>query len=422
MLDIVKGIGSCERVVSVGGMGMGGRENRKSERQPPSVAVFFNMVHPVFRKVLSGILSYASQRGMWNIYIHEGPITSTNKPLTKYWDGVILSFGDPREADVSRLKIPLVGVALGQDWDDPSTAPPYVAADNAAIARVAAEHLIERGFDHLAYCGFSPKQGNRWSEQRMRAFHEFVAQTGRACATYDAPKPTPTTWGKIRGELKRWLASLPRPLGLMACNDAWARQVLEACHAIGARVPEDVAVVGVDNEEAICLFTDPPLTSVDQGCARAGYEAAALLDRWMAGQKIAGGKHPFEPAGIVTRQSTDILAIADPDVTAALRFIRQHACESIGLEQVAAATGAARSTLRRRFKAVLGRTIHAEIERVRVDRAKHLLMATDWNLRHIAKESGFSSAAYLVAILRRREGLTPTEYRRRYASYTGRTP
>jgi LacI family transcriptional regulator len=198
----------------------------------------------------------------------------------------------------------------------------------------------------------------------------------------------------------------------MACNDARACQILEVCRAIGARVPEDIAVIGVDNDEAICECTDPPLTSIEQGCRRAGYEAAALLDQWMAGQKCPGGKHLFDPVGIIDRRSTETVATTDPDVTMALRFIRQHAAESIGLADVLAATESSHSTLRRRFKTLVGRTIHEEILRVRIERAKQLLISTDLSFKQVARQSGFSSAQYLATVLRQHEGQTPRDYRR----------
>jgi LacI family transcriptional regulator len=202
----------------------------------------------------------------------------------------------------------------------------------------------------------------------------------------------------------------------MACNDSRALQILEACRMAGLRVPEDVAVVGVDNEEAVCPFTDPPLTSVDQGAQQTGYEAALLLDQWMDGKPVAPGKRSVSPVGIVTRGSTEILAVGDNDVAAALRFIREHACERIGVDDVGRAAGSTNATLRRRFKAVLGRTVHDEIHRVRVERAKRLLVSTDWTFRQIAKQSGFCSAQHMSTRIRQATGHTPRQYRQRYAA------
>jgi LacI family transcriptional regulator len=379
-----------------------------------SVAIFLDVAQPAFRRILGGIVSYASQRRTWNVFIQENSVDSLACPLTKHWDGIIASFDEPRRIEAVRLKIPLVGVGGGYGWYDPAMEIPYVGTDHAAVARLAAEHLLERGFVHFAFCGFTPTRVNGWSREREQAFKAAITQTGRDCSIRNTNNPTPANWAKIQRDLADWLTGLPRPLGLMACNDARACQVLEVCRAIGSRVPEEIAVIGVDNDEAICQFTDPSLTSVDQGCRWAGYEAAALLDQWMAGSKVAGGKHTFEPVGIVTRRSTDVLATPDADVAAALRFIREHACEPIGLSEVLAATQASQSTLRRRFKAVLGRTIHDEIQRVRIERAKQILLSTDWPLKQVARHTGFSSARRLAIVLREHEGISASAYRRRY--------
>jgi LacI family transcriptional regulator len=202
----------------------------------------------------------------------------------------------------------------------------------------------------------------------------------------------------------------------MACNDSRAIQILEACRMAGLAVPEDVAVVGVDNEEAVCPFTNPPLTSVDQGAQQTGYEAACLLEQWMSGEAVAPGKRSVSPVGIVARRSTEILATADSDVAAALRFIRDHACEPIGLDDVGSVTGSTTATLRRRFKAVLGRTVHDEIQRVRIEQAKRLLISTDWTFRQIARKSGFCSVQHMSTRIRQATGHTPRQYRQRYAA------
>ncbi len=379
--------------------------------KPRAVAIFLDLANLAFRKILGGIVSYASQQRNWSVYIEENSPHALACPLTKRWDGIIASFDDPRRAEAVRLKIPLVGVGGGYGWYDPATKIPFVTTDNVAVARLAAEHLLERGFIHFAFCGFTPTRINGWSHDRQQAFADTIRQAGRDCSIHTTEMPNAANWSEIQRDLAAWLTNLPRPLGLMACNDARACHILEVCRTIGARVPEDIAVIGVDNDEAICECTDPPLTSVEQGCRQAGYEAAALLDRWMAGQTVPGGKHHFGPAGIVSRRSTEILAANDPDVIAALRFIHQHALEPIGLADVLNATQSSNSTLRRRFKTLVGRTIHEEIRRVRIERAEQLLISTDLPFRQIARQTGFSSAQYMATVLRQHSGLSPRDYR-----------
>lgn len=369
------------------------------------------------RKVVSGIMAYAQQCGNWSLCIPETRSSiSLESMLNGQWDGMIVGFDDPYAPQLLRLPMPLVGVGGGGGWYSSEVSIPYVGTDNTAVAELAARHLLECGLVHFAYCGYSPTPVNGCSRAREQGFTEAIARAGYPCAVFNVPNTASDRWESLCDSLMTWLSSLPRPVGLMACNDARARQILEACRMAGLRVPEDVAVVGVDNEEAICQFTVPPLTSIDQGAQRTGFEAAQLLDQWMAGEAVAPGKRVIQPVGTVVRRSTEILAASDNEVALALRFIRDHAHESIGLDDVANATGSTNITLRRRFKAVLGRTVHEEIQRVRLESAKQLLVSTDWTFRQIARHAGFCSVQHMSTRIRQATGYTPREYRQRYAT------
>ncbi|MDY0168329.1 MAG: DNA-binding transcriptional regulator [Thermoguttaceae bacterium] len=388
-----------------------------NSKQRRSVGVFLEVGRAAMRKVVSGVMTFAHQRGNWNVFLpesHSG--SSLESMLEGSWDGVIVGFDDSHGPDLLRLSVPLIGVGGGYGWFRPEMSIPYVGTDNTAVAQLAADHLLERGFVHFAYCGYNPTPVNGCCHRRQEAFSEAVSRAGYSCAIHNAPDTTTETWEKLSAELAQWLISLPRPLGLMTCNDARALQIIEACRMVGLRVPEDVAVVGVDNEEAICPFTDPPLTSVDQGAHQTGYEAASLLDQWMDGEPVAPGQRSVSPVGIVARGSTEILAVDDRDVTAALRYIREHACGQIGLDDVSRAIDSTNATLRRRFKAVLGRTVHQEIQRVRLERAKRLLVSTDWTFQKIARQCGFCSTQHMSTRVRQATGHTPRQYRQRYAT------
>jgi LacI family transcriptional regulator len=380
------------------------------------VGVFLEVGQARLRKVVSGIMAYAQQCGNWNVCIpesHSGQ--SLDCMLGGRWDGVIAGFDDPHGPELLRMKVPLVGVGGGYGWYRPDANIPYVGTDNTGVAQLAADHLLERGFVHFAYCGYNPTPVNGCSRKREEAFQEAIVRAGHACAVYNAPNTASDSWEKICGDLVAWLSSLPQPCGVLACNDSRARQILEACRTVGFRVPEDVAVIGVDNEEAICQFTTPTLTSVDQGSQRSGYEAAVLLNQWMSGEPVPPGKRTFPAVGIVARGSTEILVASDDEVAAALRFIHDHACEPIGLDDVGRATGATIATLCRRFKSALGRTVHDEIQRVRIERAKQLLVSTDWTFKQIANHAGFCSVQHMSTRIRQSTGHTPREYRDRYA-------
>jgi LacI family transcriptional regulator len=238
-------------------------------------------------------------------------------------------------------------------------------------------------------------------------------EAGVPCAILRARNATAQNWNILQRALTNWLISLEKPVGLLACTDLRARHVLQVCRTQGIRVPDEVAVVGVDNDEMLCGLTTPPLTSIEQGSQRIGYEAAALLAQMMAGKKWRQICHVIPPEGLVARQSTDVVACDDQELAAAVRFIRQRASDPIRVADVLNIAQLSRSTLERKFLDTLGRTIHSEIERVQVERAKQLLVGTTLAAKQIAKQCGFRYAQYMTVVFRRRAGQTPLEYRRK---------
>jgi LacI family transcriptional regulator len=293
---------------------------------------------------------------------------------------------------------------------------PSVRTDDQAGTRLAFEHLRERGFRHFAFCGFN---GADYSDIRRDSFNRLVAQAGLRCHLYVDPRsPRRATTlkheelGLTDGDsVARWIKALPKPIGLMACNDIRGQQVLTACRAVGIPVPDEVAVIGVDNDEVLCELADPPLSSVAPNAERIGYEAAALLDQMMRGERPP--KHPLVvgPSGIVTRRSSEVLAIEDRHIAAAARFIREHACEGIDVSDVLRAVPLSRSTLERRFSKELGRSPKDEILRVRLNRAKELLAYTDFPLPVVAEKVGMEHAEYLSVIFKKKVGLTLAQFR-----------
>ena len=174
----------------------------------------------------------------------------------------------------------------------------------------------------------------------------------------------------------KWIKSLPKPVGVMACNDERGLQVLDACRRAGVAVPDEVAVIGVDNDLPMCELAIPPLTSVDVNAEGIGYEAAALLERMMSGKKPPAKPTMLPPRGVITRRSTDLIASEDEEVSRAVRYIREHACNRLQVSDVLTHMGMSRASLQQRMKQIVGRTIHQEIQRVRLNRAK-----TCWRCR-----------------------------------------
>ncbi len=377
------------------------------------VAIIIDASKPYDRKIIGGIAGYVQRSGPWSLYVEENPLQKLSVLRTHRWNGVIANFDDPRIAEVvSNMHIPVVGVGGKYGWYDRKSGIPYVTPDERAVSQLVIGHLKNRGFTQFAFCGFARTQVNGWSAERARAFREFAKQAGCRCWVYNGRHATMRNWGQLQDELAKWLMELPKPVGLMACNDARARHVLEACRRSGIRVPEDLAVIGVDDDAVLCQLTDPPLTSVDQGAYSVGETAASVLDRLMRGRRLRQNWFVVKPTALVARRSSDVIAVQDPDVSAALRFIHDHACDGIHCEDVSARVAVAQITLDRRFLALLGRSVHAEIQRIRMERARHLVADSTIPLKQIASMVGMKQRTYFSVAFRRCFGHTPAEYRR----------
>jgi LacI family transcriptional regulator len=263
---------------------------------------------------------------------------------------------------------------------------------------------------HFAFCGYPATQTNGWVARRARAFIERLASDGHRCDVFKGRHAAPERWKRLQTELVAWLRKLPIPVGIMGCYDYRARHVLEACRTAGLRVPEAVAVIGVDND-AVCELADLPLSSVEQGRFQIGYTAAYLLDEMMAGRKPRKKKFVIPPVRVLGRQSTDLLCVADQKVSRAIRIIREQACGGLQVEELACQLEISRSTLDKRFKRSIGRTVDQDIRRVKLARATELLARTNLPLRDIAREAGYGNEQYLSAVLRAEFHCTPTQYR-----------
>jgi LacI family transcriptional regulator len=328
------------------------------------------------------------------------------------FDGVIADMDDPRiPKRLVGLEIPAVGVgAIREDcpWElDIST----VSTNNQRIAVLAASHLLERNLRSFAYCGVASRTIDPWNGQRRAAFVSHLKSAGYGCSVYKGRESASHSWEQLQGRLADWLSDLTKPLGLMAANDARARHVLEACRRLGLSVPEDVAVIGVDNDELICNLAYPPLTSIVQGTEEIGHRAAELLDRLM-NRRVRKATHLLvDPVGVITRESTDLVATEDVVASTSLAFIRQHACQGIQVADVARAADVSRSTLDARFRRVVGRSVHDEIQRIQLSAAQQLLTTTNLPVEEVAQRAGFSSAQYMNAVFQRLLGQSPGRYR-----------
>ncbi len=380
-------------------------------RKRRKVAVILQLWQNYDRGVLSGVAAYVRERRNWSVFVEE--VEHQRIPNLREWDGdgLIINFDNRSVAQaVQGIAKPVVALGGGRGWYDETSGFPYVSTDDEAIGRLAAEHLLERGLKQFAFCGYPPNRSNAWVAKRAAGFIGRLAQDGFACKTFQGRYATAQHWERLQAELVAWLRRLPLPIGLLGCYDYRARHVLEACRTAGLMVPEDVAVIGVDND-LVCDLADPPLTSVEQGRFQIGYTAASLLDKLMDKKPPAKLWHFIAPVGVVSRQSTDLIYVADREVAQALRIIRLEASRGVQPDAIAARLQLSRSTLDKRFKSSIGRPVDAEIRRVRLERALDLLARADLPLRKVAHEAGFANEQYMSAVIGKACGCTPLQYR-----------
>jgi LacI family transcriptional regulator len=366
------------------------------------------------RGLLEGIVSYVQRHGPWSLYLPEMRRGELPPGWLPRWrgDGVIARVENREIARaLRRTRLPAVDVSAARQLPDA----PWVETDDAAIARTAAEHLARRGFRQFAYCGDPRFNWSRWREEH---FAGAVAAAGGSLAIFQSPASPAAaqSWSAERERLVAWIRSLPKPVGILACYDIQGQRLLDACREADVAVPEEVAVLGVDDDRLLCNLCSPPLSSVVPNAPRTGYTAAELLDRLMRGEPVPDREHLIPPTGVAERQSTDVLAIDDPHVAAAVRFIREHACDGIDAGDVLRQAAVSRRMLESRFRKAVGRTPHGEILRVRMERVKQLLAETDLTLEVIADRTGFRHVEYLSVAFKRETGEPPGRFRSRVGS------
>ncbi len=394
--------------------GKAGSKSRGDMREVPRVALLVETSRGFGREFLLGMARYSRLHGPWSFHITPGDYKQV-VPKMKQWggSGIIARIADQRIAKaVIDANVPTIAIGLTDEQmkkGSPLAAFSEISSDPAEVSRLAAEHLIDRRLTRFAYVG-SDDRG--WSAQRERTFRDFLVQRGFNPFIYSSPpRLRDRIWEKEQSILARWMSKLPTPIGVFACDDDRGREVLEACKLAGLNVPEDVAVVGVDNDEVFCELADPPLSSIALNAETAGYRAAAHLDAMMQGRVKKKQRIVVEALGVVTRRSTDIVAVDDEDIAAALKFIRQQHGRGISVDRVAQEVAMSRRSLEKRFRDTIGRTILEEIQLTRLERAKRLLMETTHPISKVAEMAGFGSAGYFIQFFQKQVGKTPRKYR-----------
>jgi len=378
----------------------------------PHVALLIETSNAYCRELLRGIAAYTRDNRPWSIYLSEHERGASVPGWLRRWkgDGIIARVENEKiAAAIVEAKVPVVNVSS----TDLVPTMPAVVVDEETMIQLAVEHLQERGFEQFAFFGAVT---HVWSKTREEAFARRVSDLGHECLSYSvstAARHHPD-WEREQDKVVRWIESLPTPIGMLAAYDFLGQQLLDACYRAGVMVPEQVAVISLGDDQALCDLTLPPMTSVTVNAYRAAYLASSTLDQLMAGGSVDQRVVHVEPFGVHLRQSTDVMAIDNPEIVTSLQMIRSHACDGIKIEDLLIEIPMSRRLFEQQFKKLVGRTPHEEIIRVKLTHARRLLAESELSLTDIANRVGFRHASYMSEVFRKKVGLSSSKYREKF--------
>lgn len=375
----------------------------------PHVALLIETSRSHGRGLLNGIRQFITENEEWSVFVMPRSLDSQIPDWLSRWkgDGILSRTTSQKMADaITKSGIPTVelrSTKLNHSF-------PFLGIDNRAMGRMVAEHFLERGIRHFGVYEIGIEV---YFEERRDNYVQTVQNAGYEVSVFSAAEDSevPREWEKHQEQMVKWLQRLPKPVGIMACTDQLGFWLLDACDRAGISVPDEVAVVGVENDEILCMMSRPQLSSVAFNSTRIGYEAAALLSRLMKGAPVPQEPFLVTPLGIVTRQSSDVVAVDCPELAAALRFIRENACKGIQVNDILKQVPMSRTALERQMKTAIGRSPKAEIIRTQLERAKELLVSTEFSLAQITERIGFRHAQYFSTLFKEKTGETPGAYR-----------
>ncbi len=371
-------------------------------RPPFRLALLIEMSSAHGRGLLRGIAEYVRQNPGITLQHEEGGPLVRVPAWFENWtgDGVIARIeNDEIARQILQKQVPVVNVS---GRESPNGIP-HIDTDNRGVCALAVEYFVKREFRYFAYFGGVEFE---WSLWRQNALVQLLSEMRIRPHVFQRDA---SPQGDSR--LMEWLGSLPKPVALLACNDRYGRMILEFCHKAGIAVPEEIAVLGVDNDDILCSLCKPQLSSIVPDAETIGYRAAQSLHQCLLQNPGVALEQWVPPLYLHSRASTDSTATEDWAVRQALQFIHGNAVRDIGVDEVVAHTSVSRRLLEQRFRSVLGRPIHEEILRVRLGEAQRLLSGTSLPLKDVALRSGFKRADYLSAVFRNKLGMSPTDYR-----------
>jgi LacI family transcriptional regulator len=375
----------------------------------PHVALLIETSRSYGRGLLRGVRRYIAEHGPWSVYLESRGLGSGAPPWLANWkgDGILTRTGSQAAADqIVEVGVPTIELRATR-LKHPF---PFVGVDNRALGKLVATDLMNRGLRHLACYALATES---FFEERCANFVHTAQTAGYSCDIFDAhmDSETPLQWELHQQELVDWIRQLPKPVGIMACTDQLGFWLLDACDRAGIKVPDEVAVIGVENDESLCEMASPPMSSVWFDADRIGYESARLLDDMMRGEPPPASETLFHPGGLVTRRSSDIIAVDDEIVSRALNFIRDHADRDVRVGEVAEAVFVSRSVLERRMRKAIGRSPKAEIIRVRLQLVQDYLLSSNLPLTEIAERTGFHHPQYMSELFKNKIGKSPGQFR-----------
>lgn len=379
------------------------------KKETPQVAILVGTARSWSRDVVKGILSYANQHTHWQIWVRPN-VGGFYDALPEGWhgDGVIARVTSPAlAADLKRSGIPVVNVA---DTSIEGFTAPCVKTDDAAATRMAAEHFIERGFRNLAVVSPLTRSIHTSYTEHYR---KVLAEEELDCASFIIEPQEKD----LPARLAPWLESLPKPVGILVLGPANGAAIVEACHTAGLSVPHDVAILCSNYDELMCHACHPPLSGIIPPTRQIGYKAAELLDCILRGDAANPNDIILPPPGLREHASTDTLAVEDPALVQVVKFLQEHAFESISMTDILKIVPMSRRTLERRYQKAFGRTPFDEIKLIRCNHARKLLVETDWPLQIIAEECGYTTYNYLAQVFKQVTGTSPSAYRKRMTAH-----
>ncbi len=368
------------------------------------------------KSLLKGIARYSREHGPWifcrmPLYQRETIGIGGILEWALEWEanGIIGQlYNDPKIDLIVKAGIPVIA----QDFKERFTNLPNITGNHYEAGVMGADYFLKKGFKNFAFYGFSDIV---WSRERAEGFEDTIRAAGHEVHYLEhRMSRTGELWFYKPSSLSQWLKSLPKPIALMACDDNQGQHITEACRHSDIRIPEEVAVLGVDNDEMICEFSDPPLSSIGQDAEKGGYDCARLLHHM-----IENGTSDFydivvKPTQVITRQSTDIYATNDDDIASSLKFIHQNIEKNLQVDDVVKQVPLSRRALEKRFQQMTGLPIYKYIFNLRMEKFTTRLLETDMSVFEIAMDLGFNDSKNIARQFRQLKGCTPLEYRKRY--------